>query len=513
MKPFAPARIVGGSVVAEREPFAFEALASYRAVEVTEIATPSPYREPPRLALDRVVVQEPHAYVTGDEHFLALFQRAVLETAALAGTCAPRLLHTFGRGDTVRAIVMEHVDGVTIEQVLDVLRRQRAVLPVEIALAIAAELVSLWRIPIDRGSPIRFHLGIGDVWIAPDGRVRAKPELVELRARQTVGAAVHIFEGNIAYISPEQVAGDDLRLESGMFTLGLLLFELLANAHPFTSDEDSMFQLLARMHGEAAPPIASRRGVPRPVAAFVDRALTREPTGRWPSWAALAAELAQVRAALPPAGPDQILRALPIRPEPEPAIDPMLLGGWRALPNDGHVVVRARGHGTHAPPPARARVRLDEDLVYGGRDRRPMLAAGPLLVDVRPVTAAEFQRFVLAVVGPEALAFDADDTPQTGVSYEQAAAYAAWAGKRLPTEAEWIEAVTALGAARLGTGEVWEWTATPAQREGWIVRGGRWRDEAARPPSPDNRSFETGPAGDLGFRCVCDRSDPAPRLR
>lgn len=54
-------------------------------------------------------------------------------------------------------------------------------------------------------------------------------------------------------------------------------------------------------------------------------------------------------------------------------------------------------------------------------------------------------------------------------------------------------------------------TASYRARDGRNVRGGRWRNDPARPPSPDNRSFETGPAADLGFRCIRDLDETAVR--
>ena len=136
-----------------------------------------------------------------------------------------------------------------------------------------------------------------------------------------------------------------------------------------------------------------------------------------------------------------------------------------------------------------------------------MLSHGELLVDVRPVTWGELARFRADGSGGAAssmLTKGGNDEPCTLMTFTEAEAYARWAGKRLPTEEEWTALVDALGAERLGVGEVWEWTST-TERGGHVVRGGRWRDAWERPPSPRNRSHETARASDVGFRCVLDR--------
>lgn len=115
--------------------------------------------------------------------------------------------------------------------------------------------------------------------------------------------------------------------------------------------------------------------------------------------------------------------------------------------------------------------------------------------------------------------------PVTQVSCEDAAAYAAFRGWRLPTEAEWSWATRGPGGrtypwaertptpppGRLcrgrgvfGVGDLlthWEWTSDPHRTGGWVVRGGALRDREDL-PTLTNRSHERQPSRDVGFRCA-----------
>jgi formylglycine-generating enzyme required for sulfatase activity len=201
----------------------------------------------------------------------------------------------------------------------------------------------------------------------------------------------------------------------------------------------------------------------------------------------------------------------------------------------------------------------DMVLVKGGRflfgtpeDAPSYVDVAPFLVDRAPVTCADWQRFMEATGAavPAASNGTPDDdrarAPVVGVTRAQAEAYAAWLGKRLPSEVEWelmargfdgrvwpwgasfdasclhetwrtpwserqtVEVgLLPQGNSPFGVGDigqVWEWTSTPHVDGGHVVRGGPWRNRR-EPPMVTNRSREDSAAPDVGFRLVKSVSD------
>jgi eukaryotic-like serine/threonine-protein kinase len=105
--------------------------------------------------------------------------------------------------------------------------------------------------------------------------------------------------GSPSYMSPEQIENKPLTYHSDMFSLGVVLYELLTGRKPFVADNiHALVQKI--LHQDPAMPSTVRSGVPRSVDAIVLRALGKKPEHRYKTWAEFALELSNaVKLVLP----------------------------------------------------------------------------------------------------------------------------------------------------------------------------------------------------------------------
>lgn len=134
----------------------------------------------------------------------------------------------------------------------------------------------------------------GDAVVADFGIAR----LVEQKGHTMVGQTV----GTPSYMSPEQCSGEPLSGAADQYSLGVVAYELLTGAPPFTGD--SLMQVVWRMvHEEIVPLDVLRPDCAGPIATTVHRMLAHRAEDRWPS-------VAEAVSALPPLalGPDDPVR-------------------------------------------------------------------------------------------------------------------------------------------------------------------------------------------------------------
>jgi len=123
-----------------------------------------------------------------------------------------------------------------------------------------------------------------------------------LRKSQAVQTAAM---GSPFYMSPEQISGEQLTFHSDMYSLGVVLYELLTGKRPFTADSiDALVKKI--LNEDPVPPSRLRAGLPAEVDTVVLRALKKKTGYRYPTWAEFALELSNASALVlrPEAIPD-----------------------------------------------------------------------------------------------------------------------------------------------------------------------------------------------------------------
>ena len=107
--------------------------------------------------------------------------------------------------------------------------------------------------------------------------------------------------GSPYYMSPEQIQSKRLTFHSDMYSLGVVLYELLTGRRPFLAE--NMPALMDKIIKLAPiPPSELRRDLPREIDDVVLRAMKKSPEQRYPSWAEFAAELSKLGEQVLPQG-------------------------------------------------------------------------------------------------------------------------------------------------------------------------------------------------------------------
>jgi serine/threonine-protein kinase len=233
----------------------------------------------------RVAIKILHEHYAEDPEYLERFRS---EARAVARLSHPNIVTVIDRGDDDgrQYIVFEYVDGENLKELA--LRSGR--LPVRRALELALAIADGLSFAHQRGLVHR-DVKPQNVLLNKDGDVKvtdfgiARSLHVEHGVTQT-GTVM----GTGEYLAPEQASGKPVSPATDVYSLGVVLWELLAGDVPFVGEN---FVAIALRHVNELPPdLRERRPDVSPrLAAAVDRALAKDPARRFPTMTDFAKEL------------------------------------------------------------------------------------------------------------------------------------------------------------------------------------------------------------------------------
>jgi beta-lactam-binding protein with PASTA domain/predicted Ser/Thr protein kinase len=267
----------------------------------------------------QVAVKVLHHHFAEDQEFVERFRREASSAAALSH---PNIVAIFDRGEWngTYYIAMEYVAGRSLKEIV----RERGALEPAAAIDVVVQILRAARFAHKRGV-IHRDLKPHNVIIDEEGRARVT-DFGIARAGASDMTLTGSIMGTAQYLSPEQAQGLVVSAASDLYSVGVILYELLTGAVPFEG-ETAVAIAFKQVSAEPLAPSALRPGLPPSLDAVVLRALAKDPAQRYADADELIVALEAARGMLPASAAGRSGAAAP------------------------HGAAHGQDHGAHAPPP------------------------------------------------------------------------------------------------------------------------------------------------------------------
>jgi hypothetical protein len=236
------------------------------------------YRARDNVLERQVAVKLLAEHLADDDGFLARFRREALAAAKLIH---PNVVQVYDSGldpDAHRHfIVMEYVEGPTVAQLI----RQRAPQDTARAVDIAVQACEGLEYA-HRHGVIHRDVKPGNLIVNPDGVVKLADFGIAKAAEDSRITQIGSVVGTAAYLSPERIQGDEATASADVYSLGVVLYQLLSGKVPY--ETGSLSELAMRQQEGEPPPLHTLNPeVPPELSRAVTRALAGRPDLRYAS--------------------------------------------------------------------------------------------------------------------------------------------------------------------------------------------------------------------------------------
>ena len=267
-----------------------------------------------------------------DEQFVERFRR---EAQSAAGLNHPSIVSIFDRGyaEGTYYIAMEYLDGRTLKELLV----KNGPTPVPIAIDYARQILGALAFA-HRNGIVHRDIKPHNIIVGRDGRLKVTDFGIARSGASQMTEAGSIV-GTAQYLSPEQARGAPVDQRSDLYSLGIVLYEMLTGKVPFTGDTPVEIAM-KHLSQVPEPPSKLRPQVPHDLDAVVMRAIAKDPDQRYGSAEEMEADLARVA------------RGVAVSPQTEEAMTQVLSGA--GISTAATMVTRPRSVAPPAPPAYRS---------------------------------------------------------------------------------------------------------------------------------------------------------------
>jgi serine/threonine protein kinase len=228
------------------------------------------------LMLERTVaIKLLRADFSSDPDFRERFRQ---EAKAAANLSHPNIVtvHDFGLDEERLFIVMEYVPGTDLKSII----KKRGVIPADEAVELIVQACAGIGYA-HRAGLVHCDVKPQNMLVTPDKRLK----VVDFGIARALASIVpdektDVVWGSPQYFSPEQATGIAPSPASDVYSLGVVMFEMLTGQQPFTADSS---EELARLHREVPPPSPRRlnASIPKELEQILLKVLSKEPSARY----------------------------------------------------------------------------------------------------------------------------------------------------------------------------------------------------------------------------------------
>ena len=223
----------------------------------------------------------------GNEEFLRRFKN---ESKAIAVFNHPNIVRVydvcFGK---VQAIVMEYIDGITLKEFLE----RKGALSWNEALYFAVQILRALQHAHGKGVVHR-DIKPQNIMLLPDGTIKVMDFGIARFARGEVRTLGDKAIGSVHYISPEQAKGEGGEDRSDIYSVGVMLFEMLTGQLPFEADSP-ISVAIKQISSKPQSPREINPDIPEGLESITLRAMEKDPTRRYQSAAEMIADIEEFK--------------------------------------------------------------------------------------------------------------------------------------------------------------------------------------------------------------------------
>jgi eukaryotic-like serine/threonine-protein kinase len=268
-----------------------------------------------------------------DEQFVERFRR---EAKNAAGLSHPNIVSIYDRGESEGTyyIAMEYLEGRTLKELLIT----RGPTPLQVAIDYARQILAAVGFAHRHGIVHR-DIKPHNVVVAPDGRLKVTDFGIARSGTSQMTETGSII-GTAQYLSPEQAKGAPVTPASDIYSVGIVLYEMLTGSVPFTGDTPLEIAM-KHLSATPMPPSEKREEVPHELDSVVLRALAKDPADRYQSAEEMDLDLARAS------------RGQSVAPETEEAATQVLRGAGATTVSNAPTEITRRVNVMPpvAPPP------------------------------------------------------------------------------------------------------------------------------------------------------------------